>query len=254
MTVEFETREHVAIITLNRPEARNAINGEMAAGIESAIDRIESDSSLWCAIITARGSVFSAGADLKEISAGRANVISSPTGGFAGITTKRRTKPLIAAVNGPALAGGCEIVLACDLCVASDQAVFGLPETKRSLVAAGGGLFRLPRAIGMAVATEVMLTAEPISAQRCLQLGMINSVVPEDKVLDAALDLAARIVKNAPLAVFASLGVIKGAFDKSEQELWSDSMRAFQTILKSEDFREGPRAFIEKRAPAWKGK
>lgn len=254
MSIEFESRDHIAIITLNRPEAKNAINGESARGIEDALDRYEADANLWCAIITGTGDVFCAGADLKEISAGKAADLSTTKGGFAGMVMRKRTKPLIAAINGPALAGGCEITLACDLRVASEDAFFGLPEVKRSLVAGAGGLFRLPRILGMAPAMEAVMTGDPLPAGRCLELGMLNRVVPKDEVMDAALELAVKITKNAPLAVFASRAVVAEAFNKSDDELWNESFRAFADMAKTEDFKEGPRAFIEKREPVWQAK
>ena len=174
--VEYETRDHIALITLNRPDARNAVNGEVARALESALDQYEGDDTLWAAILAAAGTVFCAGADLKEIAAGNRATLSTERGGFAGIVKRARTKPLIAAVNGAAVAGGCEIALACDLIVASENAIFGLPEVKRSLIAAAGGLFRLPRAIGRAVAMEMILTGDPIDAERAYALGLVNTV------------------------------------------------------------------------------
>src|SRR5688572_22217404 len=162
--VEYEQRGHVAVLTINRPEARNAVNGEVASGIEEAIDKIEADDDTWVSVLTGAGSVFSAGADLKAISSGQAAGLNTEKGGFAGLVRRSRTKPLIAAVDGPALAGGCEIALACDLIVASTNARFGVPEVKRSLVAAGGGLFRLPQALPTKVAMELVLTGDPIEA------------------------------------------------------------------------------------------
>ena len=156
MVVEFECDGHVALITLNRPEARNAINGDVALGIERALDQYEADDALWVAILTGRGTVFCAGADLKEIAAGNVTKLRTERGGFAGLVRRQRTKPLIAALNGAAVAGGLELVLACDMAIAADSAVLGLPEVKRSLVAAAGGVFRLPRAVGKSVAMEMI--------------------------------------------------------------------------------------------------
>ncbi|MCB0351785.1 MAG: enoyl-CoA hydratase/isomerase family protein, partial [Bdellovibrionales bacterium] len=201
MPVHFEARDHLAIITLDRPQARNAVNGEIATGLEAALDRFEADDALWVGILRAEGPVFSAGADLKEVSAGNRGALITDRGGFGGIVRRERIKPLIAAVNGPALAGGCEIVLACDLAVAAESARFGLPEVKRSLVATAGGVFRLPRAIGRTIAMEMVLTGEPIDARRAHELGMINQVVPDGELMDAALALAGRITVNAPIAV-----------------------------------------------------
>lgn len=251
MSVQFETQEHVALITLNRPEARNAINGVMATGIESALDRYESDDSLWAAVLTANGSVFCAGADLKEIAAGNAGATATAKGGFGGIVQRVRSKPLIAALQGPALAGGCEIALACDMIVASNEAFFALPEVKRALIAVAGGLFRLPRAIGMAQAMEVILTGEPLSAERAYQLGLVNRLANPPDVQDAALALGRQIASNAPLAVQASRNLAARAFAADDATLWREGFEAFQKNMQTEDAKEGPRAFIEKRAPRW---
>lgn len=254
MSVEFETKGHLAIITLNRPDARNAINGVMAQGIEFALDKFEEDPNLWVAILTANGKAFCAGADLKEISAGNGAALSTKKGGFAGIARRERTKPLIAAITGSALAGGTEIALSCDMIVCADTTNFGLPEVKRSLVAGAGGLFRLPRVIGMPMALEVILTGDPLSSQRAYELGMVNKVVPEADVMAEATSLADRIMANAPLAVQASRTVTVDALKKGDDELWKASGTAFAGLVTTEDFKEGPRAFIEKRAPVWKGK
>lgn len=254
MPVEYVKKGNVAIITMNRPEARNAINGEMAATMEAALDQMEDDPEVWVGILTAVGKAFCAGADLKEISAGNGGALSTKKGGFAGIAKRERTKPLIAAITGSALAGGTEIALSCDMIIAADDTNFGLPEVKRSLVAGAGGLFRLPRQIGKAVALEAILTGDPLSSQRAYELGMVNKVVPEAQVMDEAMKLAARITANAPLAVKASRAVALNATVKTDDELWKDSGVAFASLVNTEDYKEGPRAFIEKRAPVWKGK
>jgi enoyl-CoA hydratase len=254
MSVRFETRNHVAIITLDRPEARNAINGVMSSGIEAALDQYESDDALWAAVLTGNGPVFCAGADLKEISAGNAAATATARGGFGGIVHRERSKPLIAALNGPALAGGCEIALACDMIVASDASFFGLPEVKRSLIAVAGALFRLPRAIGMTQAMEVILTGEPLPAARAYELGLVNRLVPADRVVEEALGLAEKIASNAPLAVQASRALAARAFSADEATLWSEGFQAFQKIMQTEDAKEGPLAFIQKRAPSWKAR
>jgi len=254
MSVQFETRNHLAIITLDRPEARNAINGIMSSGIEAALDQYESDDTLWAAILTGNGPVFCAGADLKEIAAGNAGATATARGGFGGIVHRERTKPLIAALNGPALAGGFEIALACDLIVASSKSFFALPEVKRSLIAVAGALFRLPRAIGMTQAMEVILTGEPLPAARAYELGLINRLVPLDRVLHEAVALAEEIASNAPLAVQASRALAARAFSADEATLWREGFEAFQRNMQSEDAKEGPRAFIEKRAPSWKAR
>ena len=254
MVVEFERRGRVGLITLNRPEARNAVNGDVARGVEQALDEIENDAELWVGVITAKGPVFCAGADLKEIAAGNGGALSTERGGFAGIVRREREKPLIAAIPGTAVAGGCEIALSCDLIVAAEETVFGLPEVKRSLVAAAGGLFRLPRVIGRALALEMIMTGEPVAAARALELGMINAMVASDQVLDEALKLAERICANAPIAVRESRKVALRAFEEDDETLWKQSGAAFGVVAGTEDFAEGPKAFVEKRAPAWKGR
>ncbi len=254
MPVEIRKEGRVAYITLNRPEARNAINSEMSATMEACLDEFENDSQLWVGILSAEGPSFCAGADLKEINAGNAAALSTERGGFGGIVTRERAKPLIAAITGSALAGGCEISLSCDLIVASNQTVFGLPEVKRSLIAAAGGLFRLPRAIGMATAMEMIMTGNPMPAQRAYELGMVNMVVPVDQVMDEALKMAERICVNAPLAVQASRKVAVRAFMGDDETLIKNSYKEIAYVAQTEDFKEGPLAFIEKRAPNWKGK
>lgn len=254
MVVEFEKQDRLAVITLNRPEARNAVNGDVAAGMEAALDEYEADDGLWAAILTANGPSFCAGADLKEIAAGRGHLLSTKKGGFAGLVQRERSKPLIAAITGSALAGGTEVALACDMIICAEDTVFGLPEVKRSLVAAAGGLFRLPRAIGSAPALEVIMTGDPLPSERAYQLGMVNQVVPADQVMDAARALADRVMANAPLAVQASRRVAVRAFMDEDQDLWRASGREFGNVAKTEDYKEGPKAFIEKRAPKWQGK
>jgi enoyl-CoA hydratase len=252
--VELEPKGHIAVITIRRPEARNAVNGDVAAGLEAAIDRLEEDDDLWVGVITGEGPVFSAGADLKEIAAGRAANLATAKGGFAGIARRERTKPIIAAVDGPALAGGCEIALACDLIVASRSAAFGLPEVKRALVAAAGGLFRLPRALPRNIAMEVVLTGEPIDAERAHLHGLVNELVDPGQALTAAVALAERLCANAPLAVRASREVVLAAATADDDTLWRMSTEGFARMATTEDFAEGPRAFIEKRPPQWKGR
>ncbi|MEM7273309.1 MAG: crotonase/enoyl-CoA hydratase family protein [Actinomycetota bacterium] len=254
MVIEYEKRDRLAVLTLNRPEARNAVNGELANRMEELLDDYESDPDLWTAILTANGPAFCAGADLKEIAAGRGNELGTRKGGFAGLVRRERTKPLIAAVTGSALAGGTEIALSCDMIVCAEDTVFGLPEVKRSLVAAAGGLFRLPRAIGIAPALEVIMTGDPLPAERAHQLGMVNKVVPADQVMAEATALAERVMANAPLAVVASRTVAIRAFLDDDDTLFRASRDEFAEVAKTEDYREGPKAFIEKRPPEWKGR
>ncbi|HET6917140.1 MAG TPA: crotonase/enoyl-CoA hydratase family protein [Acidimicrobiales bacterium] len=252
--VDFETEGHVGIITINRPDARNAVNGEVARGIEEAIDKIEEDDSLWLGILTGVPPVFSAGADLKEINAGRAGDLQTQRGGFAGITRRERSKPIIAAVDGPALAGGTEITLACDLIVASTTARFGIPEVKRCLVAAGGGLFRLPRKLPFNIAMELTLTGDPIEAERAHHFGLVNVLCEPGEALAKAKELAGRIEANAPVAVRESRRVVYAAMTEDEDTGWRLSGEAMMKAMSSEDMKEGLTAFIEKRPPNWAGK
>jgi enoyl-CoA hydratase len=252
--VDYLVANRVAVVTIGRPEARNAVDGAVATGIEHAIDRLEADPECWVGILAGEGPVFCAGADLKTIASGHAAGLRTERGGFAGIVRRQRSKPIIAAVDGPALAGGFEIVLACDLVVASRRAVFGLPEVKRSLVASGGGLFRLPRTVGPKVAMELILTGDPIAAELAYELGLVNVLVDPGEALEAAQILAARIVANAPQAVWASRTVAAQAMSEDDDTLWKLTSEAFAKVGRTDDFAEGPRAFIEKRPPRWQGR
>jgi enoyl-CoA hydratase len=252
--VEYEQHGRVAVLRINRPEARNAVNADVASSMEAGIDRLEDDPDTWVGVVTGEGPVFSAGADLKAIASGQAGGLQTAKGGFGGIANRKRTKPIIAAVDGPALAGGCEIALACDLIVASKAARFGLPEVKRSLAAAAGGLFRLPRSLPPKIAMEVVLTGDPISAEKAYEHGLVNELVEPGEALTAALALAERICANAPLAVRASREVVLAAQTADDETLWRMSGEAMGKLASTEDFAEGPRAFIEKRAPQWKGR
>jgi len=257
--VQYETRGRTAIITLNRPEARNAVNGDVAAGVEAAIDRMEDDPEVWVGILTANTEgqdrpVFCAGADLKAINSGNAGGLSTKKGGFAGFVYRERRKPVIVAVDGLATAGGCEIVLGADLVVASTRSSFGLAEVKRNLIAGAGGLFRLPRAIGQAAAMEVILTGEPITAERAYSLGLVTRLAEPGKALDEALSLAGKICEAAPLAVWASRKVVLAASSADDETLKRMTNEEFAGIMASEDTKEGLEAFIAKRPPNWKGR
>lgn len=256
--VTYERRGPLAVITLNRPEARNAVNNDLAVDMEAALDRLESDDGVWVGILAANTSgqsspVFCAGADLKAVNS-RSGSLATERGGFAGFVYRERRKPVIAAVDGLATAGGCEIVLAADLVVASDRSAFGLAEVKRNLIAAAGGLFRLPRAIGKGPAMEAILTGEPLPAQRAYELGLVNRVVGPGAVLDEAIAIGTRIAAAAPLAVQASRRVVLASADLSEGELKEMSATEVAAIMRSEDLKEGLQAFIEKRPPVWKGR
>jgi len=198
--------------------------------------------------------VFCAGADLKAINSGQAAGLNTKRGGFGGFVYRDRKKPVIAAVDGLATAGGCELVLACDMLVASTRSAFGLAEATRNLIAGAGGLFRLPRAIGRAAAMEAILTGEPFSAQRAYELGMVNKLVEPNASLDAAIDLALRVCKAAPLAVWASRKIVLASETESDQNLIDMTNKEFAAVLASEDTKEGLTAFIEKRPPNWQGK
>lgn len=256
--VTYEVRGQVAVITLNRPEARNAVNDELAQAMEDAIDRLESEDNVWVGVLTAnteghKSPVFCAGADLKALNAG-GQTLGTKRGGFAGFVYRERTKPIIAAVDGLATAGGCEIVLAADMVIATSRSSFGLAEVKRNLIAGAGGLFRLPRAIGRAVAMEVILTGEPLSVDRAHQLGLVNHVVEPGKAVQAAIELAEKIATSAPMAVAASRRVVLAAAYATDEELKTMTNNEFAPILQSEDTKEGLMAFIEKRPPNWKGR
>ena len=247
-----ERRGHIEVLTINRPEARNAINRATAIALSDALDDCESDDDVWVVVLTAAGDkAFSAGMDLKAFASGEFPITEK---GFGGITERDFPKPLIAAANGSALAGGFEIMISCDMVVAADHARFGIPEAQRGLIAGGGGLIRLPKLVPLAVAFEMALTADPIDAQRAYQLGLVNRVVPGDQVLDVAVALAERIAKNAPLAVRTSKEVMKKARELTERESWQVNTDAFSMIGRSADALEGAIAFAEKREPNWQGK
>lgn len=246
-----EVRDGVLIVTLNRPEAKNAVNRALAEAVAAAMDRLDADDELRVGIITGAGGTFCSGMDLKAFLTGE--LPSIKWRGFAGLTEAPPKKPLIAAVDGYALAGGFEIMLSCDLVVANKDAKFGIPEAKRGLAAAAGGLVRLPRQISPRLAMELALTGDFISAQRAYDIGLINRVT-DTVALDAALELAASITANGPLAVARSKQVIVESRDWSEGEMWSKQTEVLGNLFMSEDAREGAAAFAQKRKPEWKGR
>jgi len=257
--VTYAAEGRVAVITLNRPDARNAVNGDVAEGLESAVDQLEADDDVWVGILTANTEgqdrpVFCAGADLKALNSGDGARLNTQRGGFAGFVYRDRKKPIIVAVDGLATAGGCEIVLAADLVVATERSAFGLAEVKRNLVAGAGGLFRLPRAIGQAAAMEAILTGEPIAAQRAYDLGLVSRLVAPGEAMDEARRLADQITANAPMAVWESRKVVRAAAYENDETLIAMTNSALGTVMTSEDLAEGLTAFIEKRTPEWKGR
>jgi enoyl-CoA hydratase len=247
-----ETRAGVLIITINRPEARNAVNGGVATGMAAALDRLDAEDDLRVGIVTGAGGYFSAGMDLKAFVQGESPYAGDR--GFAGITQRASRKPLIAAIEGFALAGGFEVALSCDLIVASRDARFGIPEVKRSLVAAGGALLRLPRRIPYHLAMELALTGEPIGAERAYELGVVNRLAEPGAALETALELAGAIVKNAPLALTASKQIIEQSPEWSTEAMWAKQGEISGPVFTSEDAREGATAFAEKREPVWRGR
>ena len=247
-----ERRGHVELLTINRPEARNAINRATAEALDAALTSAEADDDVWVVVLTAAGDkAFSAGMDLKAFANGEFPITEN---GFGGITNREFVKPLICAANGSALAGGFEMMISCDMVIAADHAKFGIPEASRGLVAGAGGLIRLPKRVPLTVAYEMALTAEPIDALRAYELGLVNHVVPGEQVLDAAIDLAERIAKNAPLAVRTSKRIMRRALELSESDAWAASDEAFAMIGRSADALEGAVAFAEKRPVNWQGK
>jgi crotonobetainyl-CoA hydratase len=251
--------DHVLLVSLNRPEARNAVNGPLTLALGTALEEADEDPEIRAVVLTGAGNAsFCAGADLKAISRGETlNPPGTEAWGFAGVVNHPISKPVIAAVNGTAFGGGTELVLACDLAVAAETATFGLPEVRRGLIAAAGGLVRLPEQLPRKVAMKMILTGAPIDAATALRWGLVNDVVPADRLLETALGLAHQIAANAPLAVQASKRVAQGIRDgvvPAEADAFEANNREMITLMGTEDAIEGPMAFAEKRDPVWKAR
>jgi enoyl-CoA hydratase len=247
-----ERRGSVLLITLNRPEARNAVNLALAEGIAAALDELDGDDALSVGVLTGAGKGFCAGMDLKAFVSGERPWAGDR--GFAGIVRRGPAKPLIAAVEGFAVAGGLEVALACDLIVAARGAKLGIPEVKRSLVAAGGALLRLPRRIPYHLAMELALTGDPILAERAAELGLVNRLAEPGTAVEVALGLAGEIAVNAPLALIASKRILEEQWDWSRERMWDAQNAISEPVFSSEDAREGSTAFAEKRPPVWRGR
>lgn len=282
--ITYEVTGRAAVITLNRPQARNAVNARMTREMARVMARFEADDEVLVGVLTGAGDAFCAGMDLKAFLAGEAeDIVQGPeikppaqprlTGvdmlgslfsrkggskeplrtGFAGFLRYPRTKPVLAAVNGPALAGGFELVLACDMVLASEKALFGLPEPKVGLFAAAGGAFRLPRRIPAGRAMEMLLTGDPMDAGEALALGLVNRVVAPERLMPEALILVAKVAANAPFALRETYNLARASREMNEAAFWEESAKGWWRILTTADAHEGPRAFVEKRKPVWKG-
>jgi enoyl-CoA hydratase len=247
MTVEVERRGRILMVSLQREAKRNALNAEITAGVDAAMNELDDDPDLWCGVLTGTASVFSAGVDLAT---GPGE--STPRGGEVGLIRRRRVKPLVAAVEGPAVGGGMELVLSCDLVVASTTAWFGLPEVKRGLMPDFGGAFRAARMLPPNVARELLLTGDGLSAERAERLGFVNVLTEPGEALAGALALAERVVANAPRAVREALAVVAEVVRADEDRLWTVSNEAHQRLVVTDDVREGIEAFFARRPPVWK--
>jgi enoyl-CoA hydratase len=247
-----ERRDGVLLVTLNRPDARNSVNAALANAVAAAMEELDADDDLAVGVLAGAGKGFSAGMDLKAFVKGESPFIEGR--GFAGLVERPPEKPLIAAIEGFAVAGGFEIALACDLIVAARGAKLGIPEVKRSLVAAGGGLLRLPRRMPYHLAMELALTGDPITAERGAELGLVNRLAEPGGAVDAALELAAAVSANGPLALRATKKIVVESPAWAPQEMWAKQGEISGPVFVSEDAREGAQAFAEKRDPVWKGR
>jgi enoyl-CoA hydratase/carnithine racemase len=252
--VLFTVTDHIALVQLNRPERRNAVNGDVTRAMSWICKTVDEDVNIRVAVLTSANlGMFCAGADLGEIAKGGGADLMNEYGGFGGFVKAPREKPWIAAVDGPAMGGGFEFALSCDMIIASTNAKFGLPEVKRGLFAAAGGVFRLPKSLPRVLANELVVTGDPITADKALAFGLVNDVVAPEELTNAALALAQRIAANAPISVRESLKLARGAANGGEEAHWKQSNAAMMRVMTSADAREGPRAFMEKRAPNWSG-
>jgi len=247
-----EQRGNVLLVTINRPEVRNAVNGAVAEGIAGALDRLDDDDGLSVGVLTGTGGFFSAGMDLGAFVKGESPWFGDR--GFAGIAQRASQKPLIAAIEGFALAGGMEVALACDLIVAAKGAKMGIPEAKRSLIAAAGALLRLPQRMPYHVVMELALTGDPMPAERFYEFGLVNRLAEPGTAVDVALELAEQLSKSGPLALIGSKRILQEQFDWSSEEMWQKQGEITGPVMTSEDAKEGASAFKEKRPPVWKGR
>lgn len=251
-SVHLSVEQPLAVVTLARPAARNALDRQAAAELDRAVTRAESDAAVRVIVLAAEGPVFCAGADLKALAAGEPEAFIEDRG-WGGLTRRRRVKPMIAAVEGPALAGGLELVLACDLVVAAPEAAFGSPEVRWGLIAAAGGAIRLPHRVPPNIANELLLTAQPMSASRAHALGLVNQFVEQGGAVDAARHLAMTIAANAPLALEATMRVAEHSLSHSEEAAWPLALKLLEDLRATNDCAEGLAAFKERRAPGWTG-
>jgi enoyl-CoA hydratase/carnithine racemase len=254
--VLVERRGHIGVITLNRPEVRNVVDGEVAALVEGALDKFDAEDDIFVVVLTGAGEkAFCAGLDLRAFAKqGPRGPYFTERGGFCGITQREFAKPLVVAANGSALGGGMEIVLAADCVIADERAQFGLPEPKIGLMAGAGGAIRLGRHVPRAVALEMVMTGDPITARRACEVGLVNDVVAAGSALDGALAVAERIAAASPVAARVSRRLLLQTLEMPEAEAWQLSMDAAREVLRSEDSKEGQRAFAERRTPSWTGR